>query len=102
MISVEVVYARPGMQFLQRVALSPGETVHAAIRRSGLLEQEPDIDLEQAGVGIFGKPCALDAPVYDGARIEVYRPLLIDPKALRRKRAAVVSKRRAQRHGFKV
>jgi hypothetical protein len=66
------------------------------------LEQVPDLDLEQVGVGIFGKPCALDTPVYDGARIEVYRPLSIDPKALRRKRAEVGIRRRAQRHAPKA
>jgi hypothetical protein len=61
-------------------------SVEDAIRRSGILERFPEIDLSQQKVGIFGKLVKLDAPLKDGDRIEIYRPIIADPKTVRRRR----------------
>jgi putative ubiquitin-RnfH superfamily antitoxin RatB of RatAB toxin-antitoxin module len=86
-IQVEVVYALPAVQPLMRVALVEGATVGDAVRASGLLEAYPDIDLAKNKVGIFSKLVKLDEKVRDRDRVEIYRPLLADPKEVRRKRA---------------
>ncbi|MCA1924801.1 MAG: RnfH family protein [Thiobacillus sp.] len=86
-IQVEVVYALPAVQSLVRVALAEGATVGDAIRASGLLEAHPDIDLARNKVGVFSKLVKLDEKVRDRDRVEIYRPLLADPKEVRRKRA---------------
>ena len=62
-----------------------GATVKDAIERSGILKQFPEIDLEQQKVGVFGKVCKLDAVLADGDRVEIYRPIICDPKAVRRR-----------------
>ncbi|MCB1799023.1 MAG: RnfH family protein [Gammaproteobacteria bacterium] len=87
-ITVEVVYARPGEQALEQLHVPANATVEAVIRRSGLLERFPEIDLASNKVGIFGKASALAATLNDGDRIEIYRPLIADPKEARKKRAA--------------
>ncbi|QMD27536.1 RnfH family protein [Citrobacter freundii] len=84
---VEVAYALPEKQYLQRVTLQKGATVEEAIRASGLLELRPDIDLSKNKVGIYSRPVKLVDVVHDGDRVEIYRPLIADPKELRRKRA---------------
>ncbi|SRR5258706_14333098 len=66
--------------------LPAGATVHDALRASGLLERHADIDLAAQKVGVWGKVRALDAPLRDGDRVEVYRPLKVDPKEARRQR----------------
>ncbi|MCR4458426.1 MULTISPECIES: RnfH family protein [Pseudescherichia] len=86
-IRVEVAYALPEKQYLQRVTLSEGATVEEAINASGLLELRSDIDLAKNKVGIFSRPVKLADTVQDGDRVEIYRPLIADPKELRRKRA---------------
>jgi len=86
-IRVEVAYALPEKQYLQRVTLSEGATVEEAINASGLLELRSDIDLAKNKVGIFSRPVKLADAVQDGDRGEIYRPLIADPKELRRKRA---------------
>ena len=86
-ITVEVAYAMPEKQYLQRVKLEEGATVEEAIRASGLLELRSDIDLSQNKVGIYSRPVKLTDIVNDGDRIEIYRPLIADPKELRRQRA---------------
>ena len=86
-IQVEVVYALPAVQPLMRVALVAGATVGDADRASGLLEAYPDIDLSNNKVGIVSKLVKLDEKVRDRDRVEIYRPLLADPKEVRRKRA---------------
>ncbi len=86
-IRVEVAYALPEKQYLQRVTLSEGATVEEAINASGLLELRSDIDLAKNKVGIFSRPAKLADAVQDGDRVEIYRPLIADPKELRRKRA---------------
>ncbi|MDZ7735706.1 MAG: RnfH family protein [Gammaproteobacteria bacterium] len=92
-LHVEVAYARPGGVFCIPLELAPGSTVADAIRQSGLLEQCPEIDLSVNRVGIFASLCELDHEVAAGDRIEIYRPLKIDPKEARRRRAASRSSR---------
>ena len=86
-IHVEVVYALPDRQSLLKVNVPEGSTVDAAIQASGVLEAFPEIDLARNKVGIFSKLVKLDEPVRDRDRIEIYRPLIADPKEVRRKRA---------------
>jgi len=86
-ISVEVIYALPQQQPLLRVSLAEGATVEDAIRLSGVLEAFPEIDLGKNKLGIFSKLVKLDEAVRDKDRVEIYRPLIADPKEVRRKRA---------------
>jgi hypothetical protein len=86
-ISVEVVYALPDKQYLRAVKLEEGATVEQAIKASGLLSLRKDIDLNSNKVGIYSRPVKLADVVQDGDRIEIYRPLIADPKELRRQRA---------------
>jgi hypothetical protein len=87
-IRVEVAYALRDQQALLEVHLKPGATVREAIDASGILRRFPQIDLERDKVGVFGKLKPLDAPLRPGDRVEIYRPLLADPKEVRRLRAA--------------
>ncbi|MEN3258490.1 MULTISPECIES: RnfH family protein [Sodalis] len=86
-IRVEVVYALPERQYLRQLVLQEGSTLEQAIRASGLLALRQDIDLDVNKVGIFSRPAKLEDKLSDGDRVEIYRPLLIDPKELRRQRA---------------
>lgn len=86
-IAVEVAYALPQKQYLQRVTLDEGATVEQAIQASGLLMLRDDIDLSKNKVGIYSRPAKLQDVVNDGDRVEIYRPLIADPKELRRQRA---------------
>ncbi len=90
---VEVVYAASAdEQSRVAVELTVGATVENAIRASGLLSRYPEIDLTQNAAGIFGERVALDHIVEDGDRIEIYRPLVADPKEARRKRVSAKGK----------
>jgi len=91
-IVVEVAYALPEKQYLQRVKLEEGATVEEAIRASGLLTLRNDIDLAKNKVGIYSRPVKLADTVKDGDRVEIYRPLIADPKELRRQRAEKAAK----------
>ncbi|TPG64265.1 RnfH family protein [Ewingella americana] len=86
-ICVEVVYALPERQYLRTVKLESGSTVEQAIMASGLLELRKDIDLKSNKVGVYSRPVKLTDILDDGDRIEIYRPLIADPKELRRLRA---------------
>ena len=86
-LSVEVVYALPEKQYLQKVALEEGATVEQAIVASGIMKLRPEIDLSSNKVGIWSRAVKLKDAVHDGDRVEIYRPLIADPKALRRQRA---------------
>jgi hypothetical protein len=86
-IHVEVVYALPYEQPILQVSLPEGATVEDAIRASGVLDAHPEIDLAKNKVGIFSKLVKLDEKVRDRDRVEIYRPLIADPKEVRRKRA---------------
>jgi hypothetical protein len=93
-IRVEVAYALPDRQALIAVQLPQGGTVKQAIQRSGVLAAFPEIDLQRAKVGIFGRPIALEAPVRDGDRVEIYRPLIAEPRQARRERAKQMALKR--------
>ena len=87
-LTVGVVYALSTQQIWQTVDVEAGTTVQGAIDRSGLLEKFPEIDLTVQKVGVFGKVVTLDDEVKNGDRIEIYRPITADPKAVKRKKAA--------------
>jgi len=87
--AVEVVYALPGRQFVIALPLEPpGLTARAAVERSGLLAQVPELAAQPLALGIFGVVCDEGRVLRDGDRVEIYRPLKRDPRALRRERAA--------------
>jgi len=88
MINVEVSYARPDAQVILAVSVDAGATVEEIINLSGVLDQFPEIDLAVNKVGVFGKLSKLKATLNAGDRIEIYRPLIADPKEVRRRRAA--------------
>jgi putative ubiquitin-RnfH superfamily antitoxin RatB of RatAB toxin-antitoxin module len=71
-----------------RLEVPDNSVVEEAIRRSGILERFPEIDLTKQKVGIFGKLVKLDSPINDGDRIEIYRPITADPKTVKRRRIA--------------
>lgn len=88
MIRVEVVYALPQRQELVEVKLPEGATVRQAVEASGLLEKYPDIELDRRNkLGIYAKLVKADSELRDRDRVEIYRPLIADPKAVRKKRA---------------
>ena len=86
-IDIEVVYALPEKQPLLKQQVVAGTTVLDAIRASGILEKYPEIDIATSKVGIFGKLVKPDTVLREKDRIEIYRPLIADPKEVRRKRA---------------
>lgn len=92
-IAVEVAYALPEKQYLRRVTLEEGATVEQAIAASGLLALRTDIDLAKNKVGVYSRPVKLTDVLSDGDRVEIYRPLIADPKELRRQRAEKVAKK---------
>jgi len=87
-IDVEVAYARPDEQVILALQVPDGSTIEDAIRRSGVLERFLEIDLATNKVGVFGKVAKLDQPLVAGDRVEIYRPLIADPKEARKQRAA--------------
>jgi putative ubiquitin-RnfH superfamily antitoxin RatB of RatAB toxin-antitoxin module len=88
MAKVEVAYAAPGRQALYSLEVEAGATVRDAIERSGVLAAFPEIDLARNRVGIYGRLVPLAAPIGEGDRVEILRPLRADPKEARRQRAA--------------
>ena len=87
-LRVLVCYATARDEWLRELEVDPGATVGEAIERSGVLEAFPDINLTTQPVGIFAKKKTLDTVLRARDRIEIYRPLVADPKESRRKRAA--------------
>jgi putative ubiquitin-RnfH superfamily antitoxin RatB of RatAB toxin-antitoxin module len=87
-IRIEVAYARPERQDVIRLTLPAGSTISQAIEASGLLQRYPDIDLAKTKVGIFGKLSRMDTALRERDRVEIYRPLIADPKEVRKQRAA--------------
>ena len=78
---------RPGVACEVEVALAAGMSVFDAVRASGLLERYPEVDISTQSVGVWGRRCALDTLLHEGDRVEIYRPLLLDPMEARRRRA---------------
>jgi hypothetical protein len=85
-IRVEVVYALPDGVDCASVTLAAGATAAQALRVSGILERHPGLRLQS--VGVFGRQVGLDTALADGDRVEIYRPLAMDPKEARRRRAS--------------
>ena len=84
-MNIGVCYAEADRQIWLRLETPDGSTVEQAIRHSGVLQRFPEIDLNSQKVGVFGKLVKLDATVKEGDRIEIYRPIIADPKTVRRR-----------------
>ncbi len=87
-VSIQICYARPDQQFLLEHVVVPGTTIEQAIQSSGIVQHAPEIDVSAWRVGIYGKLKTLETILREHDRIEIYRPLIADPKDSRRKRAA--------------
>ena len=87
-ILVEVAYAKPDVQVIIPLKVKPGTTVEEAIQQSGILQDFPEIDLNKNKVGIFSKITRKDTALREKDRVEIYRPLIADPKQVRKQRAA--------------
>ncbi|MDD2057277.1 RnfH family protein [Pseudomonas sp. GD03860] len=94
MLQVEVAYATAEQQWLLTVEVPKGTSLREAVRLSGIAAQVPGLDVEACPLGIFGKVVsdAAQQSVTEGDRIELYRPLLIDPKEVRKQRADKVAR----------
>lgn len=86
-LRIQVCYAHPDRQLLTDLTVSEGTTISQAIRLSGIANEVSGLDVATCKVGVYGKLKSLDTPVRAGDRIEIYRPLLADPKEARRRRA---------------
>lgn len=87
-MNVGVCYAESDRQLWLRLEVPENSSVEQAIRYSGILHRFPEIDLSIQKVGIFGRLVKLDAPVKEGDRIEIYRPIIADPRTVRRRAIA--------------
>lgn len=86
-MQIAIAYARTDHQVWLELDMPEGTTVRQAIEHSGILSEFPEIDLEVNKVGIFARPAKLDQPLSEGNRVEIYRPLIADPKQVRKKAA---------------
>lgn len=86
-INIEIVYALPHEQSLLKQQLPAGTTVAEAVQASGIMGKYPEISLSKNKFGIFGKLVKPDGVLRDKDRVEIYRPLIADPKEVRRSRA---------------
>lgn len=86
-LSIEVVYALPSGEDAVTLMLGAGATALEAVHASGVLERHPEIDLGRQKIGIHGRVVAAQATLRDGDRVEIYRPLAVEPKEARRRRA---------------
>ena len=87
LLNVEVVYARPQYQTVLSVAVPSGTTALEAVRSSGMLQRHPELVADTLELGVFGSAVAHDYEVEQGDRVEIYRPLLVDPVTRRRRLA---------------
>ncbi len=87
-LEIEVVYALADEQDVVALTVGPGTTAREAVELSGLVQRHQRIDTGSMRIGIFGRVVALDAVLRDGDRVEIYRPLVADPKQARRRRVA--------------
>ncbi len=88
MINVEVVYALAEKQSLLSFEITEGLTAIEAVQHSGIIDIYPEIDLENIQLGIFSKSCTNEQILNEGDRVEIYRPLIADPREVRKRRAA--------------
>lgn len=86
-IDVEVVYATPGRQKLIALRVPPGTTAIEAVERSGIRQEFPGMVVDEKALGIFSRKVDPDYELQPGDRVEIYRPLIADPKEVRRERA---------------
>ena len=86
-INVEVIFALPGEQEVINVELQQNSTVEEAINESKIIEKYTEINLDINKIGIFGKAAKKEDVLHSGDRVEIYRPLIGDPKEIRRQRA---------------
>lgn len=93
-IDIEVVYAERGRQWQVPMRVPAGTTVAAAIENSGLHLRIPALVVDHGSIGVFGRLVEPETPLRHGDRVEIYRPLLADPKAMRRARAQKTTGRR--------
>lgn len=87
LLNIEVAYALPERQTVLRIRVATGTSVLAAIEQSGILQKHPEIDLAVNKFGIYSRPAKGAEAVQEGDRIEIYRPLIADPKEIRKQRA---------------
>lgn len=87
MVHVQLCYAAPLREYFRDLVVAPGTTIEQAIAQSGILRDIPGIDLTVQPVGIFGKKRPLDTVLRERDRVEIYRPLIADPKDSRRRRS---------------
>ncbi len=85
---VEIAYALPSEQLIVPIKVIESITAEQAIKASGILQKFPEIDLSINKIGVFGKLTKLDAPLRHLDRVEIYRPLIADPKEVRKQRVA--------------
>jgi putative ubiquitin-RnfH superfamily antitoxin RatB of RatAB toxin-antitoxin module len=88
MLKIEVVYATPDRQRRYPLEVAEGATISEAVARSGVLADFPEIDLARNRVAVYGRLATLGGRLNDGDRVEILRPLIADPKEVRRRRAA--------------
>lgn len=88
MLHISICYATPQREFLRELAVAPGTTIGQAIEQSGVLTEFPEINLVTQPVGIYARKQTLDTVLRERDRVEIYRPLVADPKDSRRRRAA--------------
>jgi len=87
-IEVEVAFADPKKQLIIPLMVEPGTTVGEAINLSQIAKEFPDYNMDELNVGVFSKSCKRDQVLKEFQRVEIYRPLIADPKEVRKKRAA--------------
>jgi hypothetical protein len=92
-VHITVAYCAPGCEDLSELTLPVGATVADAVRASGVLDRRPEMAAAAPDVGIWGRACAMTQRLEDGDRVELYRPLTVDPKEARRVRAEVRRRR---------
>ena len=92
-ITVEVAYAEPDKQSIISIEVAEGTTIAEAIQQSNIIAEFPDIDLETAKIGVFGKIAKADKVLRHKDRVEIYRKLIADPKESRRQQAEMQKKK---------
>ena len=92
-INIEVAYAAPDKQVLLGLSVPQGATVAEGIEQSAIQDEFPELKMDIKAVGIFSRKVPLDHVLSEGDRIEIYRPLIADPKEMRRRRAKVQERR---------
>ncbi|GAB3411670.1 RnfH family protein [Massilia agilis] len=87
-LQVYLCYATPVREYVRTMKVESGTTIGQAIEQSGVLQEFPEINLSTAAVGVYAKKKTLDTVLRERDRVEIYRPLVADPKDSRRRRAA--------------